>query len=162
MSGSVDVPVTGGLTYGDAHGLTEVVARLRRALRASIRSEYPWESLSMAQIEVLQSLADHSPDRAGDLAARLRLAPSTVSGLLTQMIACGLVERGTDTHDRRVSVVALSEAGRAQLAGWNAAHRRRIAAALTVLEPDECVAIDGALPALMRLAELLTAAPAEA
>ena len=29
----------------EAHGLTDVVARLRRVLRSSIRSDYPWESL---------------------------------------------------------------------------------------------------------------------
>lgn len=69
-----------------------MVARLRRVLRASIRTDYPWESLPMAQIELLQSLAEHSPARARDLGERLRLAPSTVSGLLTQMIASGLVD----------------------------------------------------------------------
>ena len=55
----------------------------------------------MAQVELLQSLADHSPARVGDLAARLRLAPSTVSGLISQLMTAGLVLRGTDPGDRR-------------------------------------------------------------
>jgi DNA-binding MarR family transcriptional regulator len=162
------VPSTGGTTRGhertrtDEHGLTEVVARLRRALRASIRTDYPWESLPMAQVEVLQSLAEHSPVRAGDLSERLRLAPSTVSGLLSQMIASGLVERGTDPYDRRVAVVVLSDAGRAQLAAWHDAHHRRIAAALDALAPSERTAIDNALPALAQLTERLTADSHEA
>jgi len=141
----------------DARGLTDVVARLRRVLRASIRADYPWESLPMAQVELLQSLAESAPARVGDLAARLRLAPSTVSGLISQMITAGLVERGTDPRDRRVAVVALSEAGRRQLGEWNAAHQRRIAAALADLEPEERAAIDGALPALSRLVDRLAA-----
>jgi DNA-binding MarR family transcriptional regulator len=141
----------------DARGLTDVVARLRRVLRASIRTDYPWESLPMAQVELLQSLVESAPARVGDLAARLRLAPSTVSGLISQMITAGLVERGTDPRDRRVAVVALSEAGRRQLGEWNAAHQRRIAAALADLEPGERAAIDGALPALSRLVDRLAA-----
>ena len=141
----------------DARGLTDVVARLRRVLRSSIRSDYPWESLPMAQVELLQSLAESAPARVGDLAARLRLAPSTVSGLISQMITSGLVERGTDQHDRRVAVVGLSEAGRRQLGEWNEAHQRRIAGALADLEPQERAAIDGALPALSRLVDRLAA-----
>lgn len=141
----------------DARGLTDVVTRLRRVLRASIRADYPWESLPMAQVELLQSLNDAAPARVGDLAARLRLAPSTVSGLLSQMITSGLVERGTDPHDRRVAVVGLSEAGGRQLGEWTAAHQRRIAAALADLEPAERAAIGGALPALDRLVERLAA-----
>ncbi len=145
----------GGGQQSDARTLTDVVARLRRVLRASIRADYPWESLPMAQVELLQSLAETAPARVGDLAARLRLAPSTVSGLISQMINAGLVERGTDARDRRVAVVALSAAGREQLTEWNAAHRRRIAAALAELEPTEREAIGGALPALARLVEQL-------
>jgi len=146
-----DVPVP----PGDAYTLTDVVARLRRVLRASIRADYPWESLPMAQVELLQSLSDASPARVGDLATRLRLAPSTVSGLISQMMTAGLVERGTDPTDRRVAVVELSVNGRSQLAGWHAAHRERIATALDDLDPGDRAAIDAALPALSRLVDRL-------
>lgn len=141
----------------DAYALTEVVARLRRVLRASIRADYPWESLPMAQVELLQSLAEHSPARVGDLASRLRLAPSTVSGLIGQMMNARLVERGVDPADRRAAVVELSELGRGQLADWHAAHRRRIAAALDELDPHDRGAIDAAVPALSRLVDRLAA-----
>jgi DNA-binding MarR family transcriptional regulator len=139
----------------DAYTLTDVVARLRRVLRASIRADYPWEALPMAQVELLQSLAESAPARVGDLATRLRLAPSTVSGLISQMMTAGLVERGTDPADRRVAVVELSDRGRSQLADWHAAHRERIAAALGELGPQERSAIDAALPALSQLVDRL-------
>jgi DNA-binding MarR family transcriptional regulator len=139
----------------DAYALTDVVARLRRVLRASIRADYPWESLPMAQVELLQSLAESAPARVGDLAQRLSLAPSTVSGLISQMINAGLVDRGTDAGDRRVAVVELSADGRRQLAGWHAAHRDRIASALGELDQQDQAAIDAALPALSRLVDRL-------
>ena len=149
------VPTASSERTGSAHALTDVVARLRRVLRASIRADYPWESLPMAQVELLQSLAETAPARVGDLASRLRLAPSTVSGLISQMINSGLIERGTDPSDRRAAVVDLSALGRTQLADWNAAHQRRIAAALAELDPAEHAAIDAAIPALTHLVERL-------
>lgn len=135
--------------------LTEAVTRLRRALRASIRTDYPWETLPMAQVELLQVLGEHSPARISDLAARQRLAPSTVSGLIGQMISAGLVAREVDPADRRASVVTLTDAGREQLAAWTAAHERRMDAALGALDAGARVAIAGALPALFQLAEEL-------
>ncbi|ACU74866.1 transcriptional regulator, MarR family [Catenulispora acidiphila DSM 44928] len=140
-----------------AQQLTDVVTRLRRALRTSIRTEYPWEALPMAQIELMQSLSDRSPARVGDLAARQRLSTSTVSGLIGQLMTAGLVVRGTHADDRRVAVVELTEAGRRQLADWQAAHQRRIGAALERLELPEQDAVAAALPALAKLVEYLFA-----
>ncbi|MCA1221984.1 MarR family winged helix-turn-helix transcriptional regulator [Streptomyces sp. 8L] len=139
----------------DARLLTEAVTRLRRALRASIRTDYPWETLPMAQVELLQVLGEHSPVRISDLAARQRLAPSTVSGLIGQMISSGLVTREVDPADRRASVVALTDAGSGQLAAWTAAHERRMDTALAALDDAERRAIGGAVPALFQLAEKL-------
>jgi DNA-binding MarR family transcriptional regulator len=140
-----------------AYQLTDVVTRLRRALRTSIRTEYPWESLPMAQVELMQSLNDSSPARVGDLATRLRLSASTVSGLISQMMTAGLVDRGTHPEDRRVAVVGLTEAGHAQLADWQAAHQRRIGSALGQLSDEDRDAVTAALPALAKLVEHLGA-----
>lgn len=141
---------------GDARALTDTVARLRRVLRTSIRTDYPWESLPMAQVEVLQLLQETAPARVGDLAVRLRMSPSTVSGLIGQLMNAGLVERGTDSKDRRMSVVELTEAGSGQLAEWAGAHERRIAAALERLGVVERYAIAAAIPALSQLVDYLS------
>ena len=42
----------------------DVVNRLRRILRSSIRSKFPWERLPMAQVEILQRLAEEPGLRA--------------------------------------------------------------------------------------------------
>lgn len=144
-----------GPSLPDARRLTDVVIRLRRALRASIRTDYPWETLPMARVELLQVLAEHSPVRISDLAARQRLAVSTVSGLIGQMIGAGLVARGVDPADRRASVVTLTDEGREQLADWTRAHERRLDTALAALDDLDQAAVIAALPALTRLAEQL-------
>jgi DNA-binding MarR family transcriptional regulator len=132
----------------DTRLLTEAVTGLRRALRASIRTDYPWETLPIAQVEVMQSLAESEPAAAGELATRLRLAPNTVSGLISRLMAAGLVDRGTDSGDRRKAVVQLTGAGRERLAAWQAAHENRIGAALDALAPEDRAALGAALPAM--------------
>ncbi len=140
----------------DAQQLTDVVTRLRRALRTSIRTEYPWESLPMAQVELLMALADHAPAKIGQLATLQRLAPNTVSGLVQQLVEAGLASRETDTTDRRVARVTLTDAGHRQLDEWRAAHERRIGSALDRLPPTDRDAIMHALPGLDLLVEQLT------
>ncbi len=139
----------------DAHRLTDVVTRLRRALRASIRTEYSWERLPMAQVEMLQLLAERAPMRVGDIATRQRLAASTVSGLIGQLMAAGLVERAVDARDRRASAVSLTDAGRVELASWERAHEARIQRALETLSAEDRGSVEGALTALDRLADAL-------
>ncbi|MEW1862127.1 MarR family transcriptional regulator [Streptomyces sp. NBC_00669] len=143
----------------DARRLTEAVTRLRRALRASIRTDYPWETLPMAQVELLQVLAERSPARVSELATRQRLANSTVSGLVGQMITSGLVTRDVDPGERRAAAVALTDAGREQLAAWTRAHERRLDSALGALDDADRDAVRAALPALFRLVDHLNDDP---
>jgi|SRR5882757_115677 len=139
----------------DARTLTEVVTRLRRALRTSIRTDYPWEALPMAQVELLMALADHAPAKIGQLASLQRLAPNTVSGLVQQLVEGGLAVRDSDPSDRRVARVSLTDAGRTQLTEWQQAHERRISAALGKLPPQARAAVADALPALNLLVDHL-------
>jgi len=139
----------------EARTLTDVVTRLRRALRTSIRSDWPWESLPMAQIELLQTLAERSPMRVGDLAGELRLAPNTVSGLVGQLIESGLVSRAGDPADRRVARLSVTEHGHDQLAVWQSAHEKRIGAALDKLDAGERADVVRALAALDHLVDHL-------
>jgi DNA-binding MarR family transcriptional regulator len=139
----------------DAWALAEIVTRLRRVLRSSVRSEYPWERLPMAQVEILQRLADEPGLRVSELAARHRLAANTVSNLIQQMVQSGLVERREDVRDRRAVTVQLTPAGAEQLAGWQDANGRRLAAALHDLSAADRGVIHQSLPALARLVDSL-------
>ncbi|MFN2536349.1 MAG: MarR family winged helix-turn-helix transcriptional regulator [Pseudonocardiaceae bacterium] len=137
------------------------MTRLRRALRTSIRTDYPWESLPMAQVELLLALHDHQPARVGQLANQLRLAPNTVSGLVQALVEARLAARAPDPGDRRVAVVALTEAGTNKLADWERAHQQRIAIALDQLPVADQTTVRAALPALARLVDHLAAASPE-
>jgi DNA-binding MarR family transcriptional regulator len=140
----------------EARELTDAVARLRRVLRAGIRTDISWEALPMAQVEILQTLADSSPARVNDLAERLHLAQSTVSGLIGQMMTAGLVSREIDSSDRRAAVVTLTPAGADQLHAWETAHVQWIQGALSRLTAGDRTAISSSLPALRRLTNALS------
>lgn len=155
MSAGTGNHAGGPVPPSDAGSLTEVVTRLRRALRTSIRTDYPWESLPMARVELLLALDEDEPARVGELARRLRLAPNTVSGLVQVLVETGLVTRGPDPSDRRVAVVGLTAAGRAQLADWELAHEQRLGSALDGLTPEDQERVVAALPALNRLVDRL-------
>lgn len=95
------------------------------------------------------------PLRVGELAARQRLAPNTVSGLIGKLLDAGFVDRQADPGDRRTARIALTPAGRRQLDDWQRAHERRIATALGTLDPTDRDAVVHALPALEQLARAL-------
>lgn len=135
--------------------LADLVTRLRRTLRSSVRADVAWEQLPMAQVELLQRLVDTPGLRVSELAVRHRLAPNTVSTLVQQMVEAGLVVREPDPSDRRAVTVAPTERGREQLAVWAKANRDRLDSALGTLSERDRAAIVRALPALGRLVERL-------
>ncbi|WP_344367469.1 MarR family winged helix-turn-helix transcriptional regulator [Arthrobacter humicola] len=138
-----------------AWSLTGAITRLRRVLRSSVRQEFPWESLPMAQVEVLQRLADEPGLGVSGLAARQRLATNTVSNLVQQMVASGLVERLARPGDRRSVSLSLTPQGTEVLSAWQAANDRRLGHALKRLPSTYQKAIEDAVPALAALAALL-------
>lgn len=131
--------------------LTDLVTRIRRVLRSSVRSEIPWEALPMAQVEVLQRLADEPGIRISDMARRHRLATNTVSTIVQQMVIADLVVRENDPHDRRAVSLQLTETGHATLERWLQANQAWVSAAMEGLESDDLRAIEDALPALTAL-----------
>lgn len=141
----------------DAWEFTDVITRLRRVLRASVRGDFPWESLPMAQVEILQRLAEQPDLRVSDLAARHRLATNTVSNLVQQLVAAGLAERHPAADDRRAVTVRLTDLGHERLGEWLAAHERRLSKALDALERDDRRVIVAALGPLTRLVDRLEA-----
>ncbi|RLV48393.1 MarR family transcriptional regulator [Nocardioides mangrovicus] len=109
----------------------------------------------MAQVELLQRLADEPALRVRDLAERHRLAANTVSSLVQQLVESGLVTRDPDSQDRRAVTVSLTTDGVQALAGWRSAHHRRLASALDGLSTTQRRRIQTALPALVALVEQL-------
>ncbi|MDY7227489.1 MarR family winged helix-turn-helix transcriptional regulator [Hyalangium rubrum] len=113
--------------------LFEVIHEMMRHFPA-IASEF---ELSPVQAHVLRTLAE-GPQPMSVLADYLACDASNVTGLVDRLEARGLVERRSAEHDRRVKLLALTEAG------WEL--RQRLIARLS--QPPE--AITGLAPADLR------------
>lgn len=84
---------------------------IARALAPDREPPFVHSTLTMQQLRVVINLAIDGPASGQDLAAKLRVALGTVTGIVDRLVAQGLVERGEDPRDRRVRRVALSAEG---------------------------------------------------
>lgn len=99
--------------------LRVAVARLNRRLRQQSDT-----GLSLSLQSALVSIEQHGPLPLGELAVREQIAPATVTKILGRLSEDGLVSRTTDPEDGRVTLVAITVAGRQRL---EASRTRRIA-----------------------------------
>jgi DNA-binding MarR family transcriptional regulator len=105
----------------------------------------------VAQIEVMQLLADQPGLRAGEVGDRLLLASTTVSTLVGALLSQELIERRADPTDRRAWSLHLTEAGEAALNRWQESNQRVLHDALAKLGAADQRALRSALPALAKL-----------
>ena len=97
------------------HELVQLLGLISRRLRGgrdvpeALRDAFRAGSLGPRHMPVLFSLARKPAASVGELAARFGLAPATVSLLVNDLSRIGLVERQEDEHDRRRTLVRVSE-----------------------------------------------------
>lgn len=129
----------------------EIASRLRLSatrLARRLRQE-SGAGLSPSQQSALAVIANHGPLTLGALAEHERVAPPTITKVVSKLESDGLVTRTPDPSDRRVCRVEVSPAGAALLdevrrrkTAWltarisqlDADRQRRLADALDVLD----------------------------
>ncbi|WP_439575567.1 GNAT family N-acetyltransferase [Phreatobacter sp.] len=92
----------------------------------------PW---SLTEARVLYELFARDGLSASQLCEELGLDPGYLSRLLRRFEAAGQIERRPDPDDRRRSLIALTGAGRAGFAPYDAASRQEVGALLARLRP---------------------------
>ena len=88
-----------------------------RALRLNTRSIEGKLGISLAQLFVLQQLADKPAESLNELAERTATHQSSVSVVVRRLVDRGLVTRVASTSDRRRVHIALTAAGESLLRG---------------------------------------------
>ena len=71
--------------------------------------------LSLSRAKVLTVLAEHGPIKQAAVASLLGFAPRSVTDTLDALEREGLATRGSDPHDRRAWLVAITPSGRIAL-----------------------------------------------
>jgi DNA-binding MarR family transcriptional regulator len=157
-SGAFGLPGEPGLTHASGAlgppcepartgelGLEEASRELGRALRGTIaaarrlrgRETQRAGGVAHAQYALLFELGERGELTAGELAGAAELAPATVTGMLDQLAAAGLVLRARSERDRRVVVSRLTDAGRARVGERRARLEPLWAAAIAEFEEGE-------------------------
>lgn len=124
------------------------VTRLNRRLRQQSES-----GLSPSAQSALASIAHHGPLSLGELAAHEAVRPPSVTTTVAALEAQGLVRRGTDAADRRVSLVAVTPRGRLRLQRSRKRTTAYLAARMAHLDGHQLQVLDEAAGILERLLE---------
>lgn len=131
----------------------EIAARLRLSatrLARRLRQESV-EDLSPSQISALAVISNHGPLTLGALAEHERVAPPTITKVVSKLENDGLVIRTPDPSDRRVCRVEVSPDGAALL---DEVRRRKTAwltARISQLDPERQRRLADALDVLDEL-----------
>jgi DNA-binding MarR family transcriptional regulator len=139
----------------DVARLRVAIARLSRRLR-----KHDLAGLTQTQLSALSTVDKAGPVRLGELAAAERIAPSTLTRLVTALEELGYVRRCAVPGDARASTVAVTDRGHAVLERIRQETTSQLRESLLTLPPDQLTALAIALPALEHLADGGPAGPA--
>lgn len=110
--------------------------------------------LGLTAASTLVTLERTGPRRLTDLAVTEEVTQPSMTVLVTQLEGLGLAERRRDSADARVVLVAITEAGCERLQALRRVGAEALTGLIEKLDKPEAEALDAALPALLRLAEL--------
>ena len=129
---------------------------LRRVVRRRLRVDLPGPALTGSQVELLR-VVEATPGIGVAAAARaMHLAGNSVSALVYQLVDAGYLRRETDPADRRAAQLHLTPAAHSRLGAWRASRGELVGEALAQLSTADRATIVRALPALRRLAAVLS------
>jgi len=122
-------------TEAVARQILEVIPLVMRTLASELRRTP--HALRPHHLGLLPMLAGRQHNLS-ELAERHRVSPATMSNSITALVDRGWVSRVRDPHDRRMVLIELTPAGRAELNKMRSAAEARLAALLASLSPEEC------------------------
>jgi DNA-binding MarR family transcriptional regulator len=147
--------VLSGAPAIDVTRLRVAIARLSRRLR-----KHELAGLTPTQLSALATVEQAGPLRLGDLAAAERIAPSTLTRLVSVLEDRGYVERRAVPGDARAWTLVVTSRGHEVLDRIRQENTALLADSLLTLSPDQLAALAAALPALEQLADAAPPDPA--
>ena len=142
---------------GLAEELLDSVGLLRRRSRRLAGEPFPGMPLTGAQLELVRLVRREPGLAVAEAATTLGLAPNTVSTLVGQLVALGVVVRDRHDSDRRVARLRLTDEAASARACWRDRRALATTAALEELTAGQQALLRRALPIIRALAEALPA-----
>jgi DNA-binding MarR family transcriptional regulator len=135
--------------------VTDLAARLRVEMGRLTRQtrQHSRGDFTPSQVSALASLDQRGPMRLGELARVECIAPPTLTKIVANLEAGGLVQRTTDPDDRRSSVVGLTRAGRSALTRIRNERDAFLAERIALLSAPDRLRLADAIELITHLAE---------
>lgn len=136
-----------------SRGERETADRLHSAaihLLRRVRRTDALTGLAAAQLSALSVLMG-GPRTLGEMAAAEQVRPPTMSKLVTEMEAAGLVRRTSDRHDARVVRVGMTAKGRRLLAKGRDMRIADVERRLRAQAPEDVELVSNALAVIERM-----------
>lgn len=127
-----------------------------RALHAGDDEVWLALELTMQQLKTLL-LVGATGAPAGQIARRLGVSLSTVTGIVDRLEDQGLVQRAEDTCDRRITRVRVTDAGQQILDRLHASRRELLQRIVDRLTVEQLQQVDTSMACLMEAAEAAAA-----
>ena len=136
----------------EAAELLVAIGAVRRVARRAVRTAPYAEPLPPARSELLRLAARRPGIGVAEAAAELRLAPNSVSTMVSKLTEDGLLSRDRGATDGRSVRLTVTDAGAARIEQWRDIRTDLAGRALERLTPADRKALAAAIPALTRLA----------
>lgn len=111
--------------------------------------------LNLTALSTLSTLERTGPRRLTDLAVAEEITQPAMTALVTQLEQAGLAERLRDRVDGRVVLVAITRAGRQFLRNRRQVGAEALTELIDKLEEQDAAELRAALPALLRLVDVV-------
>ncbi|SBN64603.1 DNA-binding transcriptional regulator, MarR family [Curtobacterium sp. 9128] len=132
-------------------GTDELLAASRGLLGVVVRSLAPaLEDVTVPQFRLIVLVSTLGPTRAGDLAERLAVGPSTLTRNVDRLVAGGWVERRSSEENRREVLVVATDRGRELVDEVSERRRQELAAILARIPEGDRDAVVAGMGALRR------------
>jgi DNA-binding MarR family transcriptional regulator len=136
-----------------ADGLSGVLTGIQRLIRRRLHQGMPGPRLRGAQVELLRLVAANPGIGVSAAANELYLAGNSVSTMVNQLTAAGLLRRETRHDDRRSARLLPTPEAEARLRDWEERRASLVREQVERLSEADRAALSAALPALRRLAD---------
>ncbi|MEV1166892.1 MarR family transcriptional regulator [Nonomuraea sp. NPDC049784] len=133
--------------------LISVISGIQRLVRRKLRPGVTGPRLSGAQVELLRLVAATPGIGVSAAAKELYLAGNSVSTMVNQLTAAGLLHREPGHEDRRSARLLPTPQGEARLRDWRERRAALVRAHVDRLDETDQQALAAAVPALRRLAD---------
>lgn len=146
----------------DSHPVERSMNAVRsivRALRINTRAIELQMGISLAQLFVLQQLAERPADSLNELAERTATHQSSVSVVVRRLVERGYVSRNASAADKRRIEIDVTPSGRVLLAGAPMTIQTQMMAALRRMARDDQTALAQLLERWLHEANIDIAAP---